>query len=128
MTDGWIVRKPGRIIMSDILKVGRSLMSPISKTLASSALAAVLSLPANAQGIVTQKNITLALAQTIANAAIAQCRTMGYRISVTVVDREGLPIIMMRDDGAGLSTPEGKRSQGLHRACVQPAFGGFCQA
>ena len=98
--------------MSDILKVGKSLMSPISKTLASSALAAVLSLPANAQGIVIQKNITLALAQTIANAAIAQCRTMGYRISVTVVDREGLPIIMMRDDGAGLSTPEGSDRRG----------------
>ena len=24
---------------------------------------------------------------------------MGYKISVTVVDREGLPIVMMRDDG-----------------------------
>jgi len=76
-------------------------MSSISKTLASSSLAAVLSLPANAQGIVTQKNITLALAQIVANAAIAQCRTMGYRISVTVVDREGLPIIMMRDEAPG---------------------------
>ena len=110
--------------MSDILKVGRSPMSPISKTLASSALAAVLSLPANAQGIVIQKNITLALAQTqtIANAAIAQCRTMGYRISVTVVDREGLPIIMMRDDGAGLSTPEGSdRKAYTARAFSQPS-------
>ena len=108
--------------MSDILKVGRSPMSPISKTLANSALAAVLSLPANAQGIVIQKNITLALAQTIANAAIAQCRTMGYRISVTVVDREGLPIIMMRDDGAGLSTPEGSdRKAYTARAFSQPS-------
>jgi uncharacterized protein GlcG (DUF336 family) len=80
---------------------------PISKALASIAVAAVLSLPAGAQGIITQKNITLALAQTIANAAIAQCRSIGYKISVTVVDREGLPIVMMRDDGAGLSTPEG---------------------
>ena len=82
-------------------------MLPISKALASIAVAAVLSLPAGAQGIITQKNITLALAQTIANAAIAQCRSIGYKISVTVVDREGLPIVMMRDDGAGLSTPEG---------------------
>jgi uncharacterized protein GlcG (DUF336 family) len=82
-------------------------MSPISKGFASFAVATVLSSPVGAQGIVTQKNITLALAQTIANAAIAQCRSMGYKISVTVVDREGLPIVMMRDDGAGLSTPEG---------------------
>jgi uncharacterized protein GlcG (DUF336 family) len=82
-------------------------MSSISKGFASFAVATVLSSPVGAQGIVTQKNITLALAQTIANAAIAQCRSMGYKISVTVVDREGLPIVMMRDDGAGLSTPEG---------------------
>ena len=43
-------------------------MSPISKGLASFAVIAVLSSPVGAQGIVTQKNITLELAQTIANA------------------------------------------------------------
>jgi uncharacterized protein GlcG (DUF336 family) len=32
---------------------------------------------------------------------------MGYKISVSVVDRDGLPIVMMHDDGAGLSTNEG---------------------
>jgi hypothetical protein len=55
-------------------------MSSISKGLAGLAVAAVLSSPVGAQGIVMQKNITLALAQTIANAAIAQCRSMGYKI------------------------------------------------
>jgi uncharacterized protein GlcG (DUF336 family) len=97
-------------------------MSPMSKGLASFAVAAVLSSPAGAQGIVTQKNITLALAQTIANAAIAQCRSMGYKVSVTVVDREGLPIVMMRDDGAGLYTPEGSdRKAYTARAFSQPS-------
>jgi uncharacterized protein GlcG (DUF336 family) len=97
-------------------------MSPISKGLTSFVLAAVLSSPAGAQGIVTQKNITLALAQTIANAAIAQCRSMGYKISVTVVDREGLALVMMRDDGAGLSTPEGSdRKAYTARAFSQPS-------
>jgi uncharacterized protein GlcG (DUF336 family) len=97
-------------------------MSPISKSLASFAIAAALSAPAGAQGIVTQKNITLALAQTIANAAVAQCRSMGYKISVTVVDREGLPLVMMRDDGAGLNTPEGSdRKAYTARAFSQPS-------
>ncbi len=97
-------------------------MSPITRVLSSFAIAAVLSSPAGAQGIVTQKNITLELAQTIANAAIAKCRSMGYKISVTVVDREGLPIIMMRDDGAGLSTPEGSdRKAYTARAFSQPS-------
>ena len=97
-------------------------MSLISRILAGFAVTAVLSSPGGAQGIVTQKNITLALAQTIANAAIAQCRSMGYKISVTVVDREGLPIVMMRDDGAGLSTPEGSdRKAYTARAFSQPS-------
>jgi len=97
-------------------------MSLISRTLAGFAVTAVLSSPGGAQGIVTQKNITLALAQTIANAAIAQCRSMGYKISVTVVDREGLPIVMLRDDGAGLSTPEGSdRKAYTARAFSQPS-------
>ena len=97
-------------------------MSPISKGLASFAVIAVLSSPVGAQGIVMQKNITLELAQTIANAAIAQCRSMGYKISVTVVDREGLPLVMMRDDGAGLSTPEGSdRKAYTARAFSQPS-------
>jgi uncharacterized protein GlcG (DUF336 family) len=97
-------------------------MSSISKGLVSLAVAAVLSSPVGAQGIVMQKNITLELAQTIANAAIAQCRSMGYKISVTVVDREGLPIVMMRDDGAGLNTPEGSdRKAYTARAFSQPS-------
>jgi hypothetical protein len=68
-------------------------MSPLSKilarTLVSLSVAAFISSPAGAQSVITQKNISMALAQTIANAAIAQCRTMGYKTSVTVVDREG---------------------------------------
>ncbi len=97
-------------------------MVSISKGLASFAVAALLSSPVSAQGIVTQKNITLALAQTIANAALAQCRSMGYKISVTVVDREGLPIVMLRDDDAGLNTPEGSdRKAYTARAFSQPS-------
>jgi uncharacterized protein GlcG (DUF336 family) len=94
----------------------------LSKSFASFAIATVLSSPICAQGIVTQKNITLALAQTIANAAIAQCRSMGYKISVTVVDREGLAVVTMRDDGAGLTTPEGSdRKAYTARAFNQPS-------
>jgi uncharacterized protein GlcG (DUF336 family) len=82
-------------------------MSPISNAFASFAIAAVLSSSASAQGLVSQKNIPLAMAQSIASAALAQCESMGYKVSVTVVDRDGLPIVMLRGDGAGLHTPEG---------------------
>ena len=48
-----------------------------------------------------------AMAQTIASAALAQCQSMGYKVSVVVIDRDGLQVVMLRGDGAGLHTPEG---------------------
>ena len=47
------------------------------------------------------------MAQTVANAALAQCESMGFKVSVTVLDRDGLAVVMLRGDGAGLHTPEG---------------------
>ena len=82
-------------------------MSSMLKSLAGIAVAAVLSSPACAQGVITQKTVSLALAQAIANGAIQKCQEMGYKVSVTVVDRGGLPIVMLHGDGAGLHTNEG---------------------
>jgi uncharacterized protein GlcG (DUF336 family) len=100
-------------------------MSPIHKTLAVAAIAALLASPAGAQGVVTQKNITLELAQAMANAAIAKCRTMGYKISVSVVDRDGLPIVMMHDDGAGLSTNGGSDRKAFTAASFKQPSAAF---
>jgi uncharacterized protein GlcG (DUF336 family) len=69
--------------------------------------AAVLCSSACAQDLVSQKNIPLAMAKTIAEAAMDKCRELGFKVSVVVVDRAGLPIVMLRGDGAGLHTPEG---------------------
>jgi len=97
-------------------------MSPVSRTFAGLALATVLSTTVAAQGLVTQKNISLAMAQTIAQAALAQCESMGFKVSVTVVDRAGLPIVMLRGDGAGLHTPEGaERKAYTARTFSQPS-------
>jgi uncharacterized protein GlcG (DUF336 family) len=62
---------------------------------------------AQAQGLVNEKNISLAMAQAIANGAMDKCKEMGFKVSVAVVDREGLQLVMLRGDGAGLHTPEG---------------------
>ena len=82
-------------------------MSPLSKTFVGFAAIAALSSPAAAQGVLVQKNVSLAMAQTVANAAMAQCQSMGFKVSVVVIDREGLPIVTLRGDGSGLHTPEG---------------------
>jgi uncharacterized protein GlcG (DUF336 family) len=80
---------------------------PPLKVSAIAATVAALASPAGAQGLVTQKNIPLAMAQTIADTALAKCESMGFKVSVVVVDRAGLAIVTLRGDGAGLHTPEG---------------------
>ena len=70
-------------------------------------VALALSSSAHAQGLISEKNISLAMAQTIANGAMEKCKEMGFKVSVVVIDRAGLAIVMLRGDGAGLHTPEG---------------------
>jgi uncharacterized protein GlcG (DUF336 family) len=85
-------------------------------------LTAALASTANAEGLVTQKNIPLAMAQVIAQGALAQCQSMGYKVSVAVVDRAGLTLVMLRGDGAGLHTPEGaERKAFTARTFSQPS-------
>jgi uncharacterized protein GlcG (DUF336 family) len=72
------------------------------------AIAAALCAPAHAEdGLITQKSLSLGMAQTIANGAMDSCKAMGYQVSVAVIDRDGLTMVMLRGDGAGLHTPEG---------------------
>jgi len=62
------------------------------------------------------------MAQTIAQAALAQCESMGFKVSAAVVDRGGLTIVMLRGDGAGLHTPEGaERKAYTARTFSQPS-------
>lgn len=82
-------------------------MASILNLIAGIAVTAALSSTAHAQGLVNEKNIPLAMAQTIANAAMDKCKEMGFNASVVVVDRAGQQIAMLRGDGAGLHTPEG---------------------
>jgi uncharacterized protein GlcG (DUF336 family) len=94
----------------------------VAKAIIGFSIVAALSSPAITQGLVTQKNISLAMAQTIAQAALAQCESMGFRVSVVVVDRGGLPVVMVRGDGAGLHTPEGaERKAYTARTFSQPS-------
>lgn len=82
-------------------------MPRMLKALATVTMVAALPPMVSAQGLITEKNLTLAMAQTIANAALAKCESMGFKVSVVVIDREGLQVVMLRGDGAGLHTPEG---------------------
>lgn len=64
---------------------------------------------AHAQGVVMQRNLSLALARTIAEGALAECQGKGFHTSVAVVDRSGQPLVLLRDEQAGLHTLEMSR-------------------
>jgi uncharacterized protein GlcG (DUF336 family) len=81
-------------------------MSLKLKSLVAMAVAAVLSSSISAQGVITEKNLSLSMAQAIANGAIEKCQQLGYKTSVTVVNRAGFAIVMLHGDGANLHTSE----------------------
>lgn len=57
-------------------------------------------------GLVTQKTLSLGLAKTMAEAALAECKAKGFNTSVVVVDRAGQTIVALRDENASAQTME----------------------
>jgi uncharacterized protein GlcG (DUF336 family) len=55
---------------------------------------------APAQGVVTERNLSLGLAKTIAEAALAECKSKGFNTTVAVVDRAGQVLVLLRDEQA----------------------------
>ena len=73
--------------------------SPLKLAFAIS-FAAILCGSAGAQGLVTQRNLSLGMAKTIAEATIAECREKGFHTAAVVVDRSGQIIVFLRDEQA----------------------------
>jgi uncharacterized protein GlcG (DUF336 family) len=76
------------------------------KTLARTvvALAALAAFAAQAQGVRTERNMSLDLANQIAAATVAACTTNGYAVAAAVVDRAGQLKALHRADNAGPHT------------------------
>ena len=71
----------------------------LKSTVVIAAIMALQAIGADAQ-ILTERNISLQLALSIAQAAMASCKTDGYDVSVAVVDRAGDLKVMLRADTA----------------------------
>ena len=80
-------------------------MSVVSYRLAAIGLACALVTPASAQ-LLARKDLSAAMAVTIAQTAIATCTANGYRVSATVVGRNGEALVQIRGDGTGPHTME----------------------
>ena len=75
------------------------------------ATAAFVVSSAAAQGVVTQRILSLAAARTIAETALDACASRGFRTSVVVVDRSGDPLVVLRHELAHPVTVEMARSK-----------------
>jgi len=70
------------------------------------ALAVLMPGLTRAQGLVTQRNMSLGMAKTIAEAALAACKEKGYHTAVAVVDRAGQVMVILRDEQATAQSAE----------------------
>ncbi len=84
-------------------------MTRTAVALAALGFIAGLSAIAHAQGIVMQRNLSLAMAKTIAEATLAECQAKGFHTSAAVVDRAGQPLVLLRDEQATTQTLEMSR-------------------
>jgi uncharacterized protein GlcG (DUF336 family) len=69
-------------------------------------LAFVVGARAGAQGVVLQRNLSLAMAKTIAEATLADCKAKGFSTAAAVVDRAGQVLVVLRDEQATAQTVE----------------------
>jgi len=89
-----------------------------------SALACGLATSANAQ-LVTHKDLTLAMAVTMAQTAIATCKTNGYNVSANVLGRNGEIIVAMRGDNTGPHTLENSMKKAYTARAQRRSSGDF---
>lgn len=72
-----------------------------------------------AQGLVTERSISAALAVEAAQAAVAACAERNLRVSAAVVDRSGQIKALVRADGAGPHTIESSRAKAFTAASLR---------
>jgi uncharacterized protein GlcG (DUF336 family) len=60
--------------------------------------------PSFAQGLITQKALSLEMAQAVVQGTVEQCRKDGFRVSVSVIDAAGLLKAFVRDESTGPHT------------------------
>lgn len=84
---------------------------PLVRRFAFAAAAAVCAMSATPAGaaLIMHKDLSLSVAKTIAEEAVAACAAKGYATSAVVVDRDGETIVEMRGDNAAPHTMENAR-------------------
>ena len=98
----------------------------IAYRLAGFGVAAVLTTPASAQ-LLAHKDLSMATALTIATTAIETCKGQGYRVSATIVGRNGEVIVQLRGDETGPHTMENSHKKAYTSRTFRIPSGEFVQ-
>jgi uncharacterized protein GlcG (DUF336 family) len=92
-----------------------------------SALACAAATTANAQ-LLTHKDISLAIATTMATTAIETCKGQGYNVSVHVLGRDGQVILGLRNELAGAATMENSMKKAFTARTFRRSSGDFANS
>ena len=98
----------------------------IAYRLAGFGVAALLAAPASAQ-LLAHKDLSMATALTIATTAIETCKGQGYRVSATIVGRNGEVIVQLRGDETGPHTMENSHKKAYTSRTFRIPSGEFVQ-
>ncbi|HKA78905.1 MAG TPA: heme-binding protein, partial [Xanthobacteraceae bacterium] len=102
------IRGAGRYAKSAVRQREDLDMSTSRNLIVLAALACLIAAPASAQ-LVQRKDLSYAIAKTIAENALEDCKARGYAVSVVVVDRGGNTVVALRGDNASVHTMENAR-------------------
>ncbi len=97
---------------------------PIAGVSLAAAFACGLAGSAHAQ-LVTHKDISTAMAMTMAETAIETCKTNGYKVSANVLGRNGEVIVAMRGDDTGPHTLENSMKKAYTAKAQRRSSGDF---
>ena len=92
-----------------------------------SALACGAATTANAQ-LLVHKDLSLAMATTMATTAIQTCKGQGYNVSVHVLGREGQVILGLRNELAGAATMENSMKKAFTARTFRRPSGEFADS
>jgi uncharacterized protein GlcG (DUF336 family) len=98
------------------------------KLIAALALASALAAPAANAQLAAHKDLTTAIALTMAQTAHAMCTGQGYNVSVHVLGRDGEVLVAMRGDGANPHTMENSLRKAYTSRMQRRASGEFAEA
>ncbi len=98
----------------------------IAYKFAAAGFACAVAFPANAE-LLSEKNLSAAVALTIAQTAYESCAQQGYHVSVHVVGREGQVLVAIRGDGSSPHTLENSLRKAYTARTFRTPSGDFAQ-